>query len=576
MKNFFKSILSFFNQIRKQNSTPLIKKYNKWLLSIISVPTMLILILILVLTANSKKLQEKNLSTEIFAMANNRVSNILNILETQAYSILSDPQAGVFIFSDDVTQEALSSAYTQKLLNNSIKHDNSITAVHLYSFSNNYLLGTNIANYIENIPEKSIPWYQHYKKTGVNDFIIPTKNYSKNEICMVRSLSMNNKLYAFIIFYIDSDTLFSFKDDEDYVLISNSDNNILYSTLNDEQTTKELYNFYKKNKPKDISFFNSTVSETLSSSNLTLLMRLHNTDKPFIYVFITGTILIIILSLFLAVMLSNYLTNLFYSNVAKTISYLTNESGSVYDNSQDELEWIKNSIASLLNSNKELEYELSKSIVKLKNSQLAAMQMQANPHFLFNALNLANMHTIAMMGNDNEASKIIVLVSDLLYSSLNTRQYFVPISQEIDFAKKYIEIELIKYNYTFEVNYDIDDSILSNKTVRLTLQPLIENAFRHGIHKLPSSKKGVLTVIVKEQNKTIVFKICDNGNTSNKKLSEINEELDKDIYTIVDQNIGLKNVNSRIKILFGVQYGCKIYRDGDITVSEIIIPKQPN
>ncbi len=576
MKSFFNRIGNVFSDIKNKNSSPLLKKYNNMLLSIVSVPVILILVLMLILTVNSKKHQEKNISNELFTMANSQISNTLNTIETQAYSILSDNQVSLFIFSYNILEETFSINYTQKLLNNSIKQANSITAVHLYSFYNNYLLGTNAANYIENINPESIPWYQYYNETGNTDFIIPTKNFAKNELCMVRSITTNGKLSAFIIFYIDSEELFSFKNDEKYLLVSNVDNNILYSTESTQETTQELYDFYKSEKTKDNSFFSAIQKETLASSNISLVMKYKNTDLTYVYIFIFGAVFILALSFILTILLSNYLTDVFYSNIAKTISYLTNESGSVYDNSQDEFEWIKNSIASLLHSNEELEYELSKSIVKLKNAQLTAMQMQTNPHFLFNALNIANMHTIAMMGSDNDASKIIVLVSDLLHASLNTRQYFVPISEELDFAKKYIEIEQVKHNYNFEVIYDIEDRILLNRTVRLTLQPLIENAFRHGIHKLPSSKKGVLSVIAKEQNNNIIFKICDNGNTSSEKLSEINEELDKDIYTIVDQNIGLKNVNSRIKILFGAQYGCKIYRKDDLTVSEITIPKQHN
>ena len=566
-----KSLSNMFDYIKKAKGPTLRKKYSRWFLYIIIIPVILILILTFVLTTNSKTQQNKLMGTKLFTAADNQVSNTLNSVETQSYLMLTDTQVNLFLFSDNISNDAASSNYTQKLLRNFLKQNNSVIAGQIYSFHNNYLLGSNAANYIDNFSEKSIPWYQYYKKTGATDFIIPTSTYVQNELCMVRSLIMNNKLCAFMIFYIDTNTLFSFKDTESYMLISNTDNRILYSTDNNSD---ELFDFYASEKDMETSMFNTFIQAPLSSSNTTLVMKTRNTDKAFIYIFIAGAFFIISLSFVLAALLSRYLSNLFYSHISKTISYLTSETSSTYDSSQEEFEWIKNNIDNLLNSNKELEIELSKSIIQLKSAHLKAMQMQSNPHFLFNAMNLANMKIISDFGSDNDASKIIALVSDLLYSSLNTKQYFVSISDELNFAEKYIEIESIKYNHNFDVKFDIDKSILEYKTVRLTLQPLIENAFRHGIHKLPKSNKGILSIIAKEENGSIVFRICDNGDTDADRLAVINDELNNDIYTIVEKHIGLKNVNSRIKILFGPQYGCKIYRSGNITVSEIVIPKQ--
>ena len=206
---------------------------------------------------------------------------------------------------------------------------------------------------------------------------------------------------------------------------------------------------------------------------------------------------------------------------------------------------------------------------------MAAMHLQCNSHFLFNALNLASMHDICEIGENSTTSEIISLVSDLLRTALDTKSYFVTIGKEFEFAQKYIRIESLKYNNNFDVDYDVDTTVLSLKTVKLTMQPLIENAFKHGIHKLPKSKRGKITISIKPVNNNIVFKICDNGYADSEYLDSLTEILNNDIYTIVEKNIGLKNVNSRIKILFGAKFGCKIYRENDMTVSEIIIPKNP-
>ena len=554
-----------------------LRKYKLWLLAIIVVPVVVILSLAFVLTASSHRHQKEISATELFTMANHIVSDTLDSLETHAYSILTDTDVNLFVFSNDISKDVLQMEHTLRLLTDTLKLNDCLISAQIYSFYNDYLFGTDAANYIENFPENKKMWLKHYEKTGATDFILPLNDSTPKQLCMVRSLRKNGQVCAFAIFYIDADALFSFKKNENYALISNIDNTILHSTekafdsdIADIKSKGKLINGrYMKS-----SFFRIMVEAPTSYSNMRLIMTSDDKDKTYIYTFIVCSIITVIASILLAILLAGHITNIFYSHIAKTISYLTSESGSIYDNTQDEIQWIENNIRTLLNSNKELELELSKSIIKLKNSQLAAMQMQCNPHFLFNALNLANMQTLSLLGGDNEASRIISLVSDLLYTSLNTGQYFIRIEEEINFAKKYIMIEEIKYNHNFDIEFDVDNSVINCKTVRLTLQPLIENAFRHGIHRLPSDIRGKLSVSVKPQGDIIVFKVSDNGISDTDKISKINNELDKDIYTIVEQNIGLKNVNSRIKILFGARYGCRIYRNDNKTISEIIIPNQ--
>jgi len=570
---------NFFDNIKRPNNT-ILRKYARWLFGITAIPTIAILFLAFFFTLNSKTLQRDIVTERLFTVTNNYISSTISSIENQAYLMLTDTQVNLFIFSNDISSSAASANYTQKLLIKSIKQNNAIESCYLYSFQNNYLLGSNAANYIDNFKDDAIPWYYHYKNTGDTDFIIPMDNSSTDKLCMVRSLSMNGEVCAFVIFYIDPQMLFSPKGTEEYLLISNVDDSILYSTTsfrkqtNGEEKVEELYKFYKRGHHKKKSLFSTFIQDKLSSSNMTLVMNYLETDKSFFYIFIISFFIALFLATIFSIFFASYLTERFYTHISKTISYLTSETNSVYDNSQEEFDWIKNHIDHLLNSNKTLEQELSKSIIKLKNSHLAAMQMQSNPHFLFNALNLANMYIIAESGEENDASRIISLISDLLFASLSTKQYLISISDELSFAKKYIEIESIKYNHNFDVRFSIDENLLDHKTVRLTLQPLIENAFRHGIHKLPLSEKGVLLIVVKEENDSIIFKVCDNGHADIDKLTAINDDLAADMYPIIEQNIGLKNVNSRIKILFGEQYGCKIYRDNNNTISEIVIPKQ--
>lgn len=571
MGRHLKDAIKLLKKTMRINDMSLLNKYKCLFLAIICVPIILILTLSFLLIINSINRQREVSAAEVFTFANHVVSDNLESVEMQTYSILTDNKINGFIFSNDIVNDTSHILYSQSIINYTMKVNKVLNSVYIYSLSNDYVIGTNAVNYMENFDTKRFIWFDYYKRTGKSDFIIPVNGINGKELCMVRGLKKGKKVCALIACNINADMLFSFKGDEDYVLYSTDSNSVLFSTDNAKINTKEIGT--KSNYSK-LTWSSIVISSPIFYSKLILITEIKDMVKTFYIKIIVFSLLVIILVLLMATKFSKYITNAFYSNIAKTISYLTDDSGSEYDNSQDELEWIKKSIDYLICTNMELEQQLSKSIIQLKNSQLAAMQMQCNPHFLFNALNLANMQTISLLGGNNAASEIIVLVSDLLYSSLHTRSYYVTLEDELSFVQKYIRIEEIKYKSNFDITYDADESLMHCKTVRLTMQPLIENAFRHGILKLQGSKKGYITVSIKEENENILIKISDNGVPDDAHIESINKDLNGDIYTIIDQHIGLKNVNSRIKILFGAKYGCSIYRENGFTVSQIIIPKE--
>lgn len=583
MKKLSPILKNTLNILIGLKNSKLQRKYITLFFFIVFIPILIIFITSMAQYINLQNYQKKTTVSKTLDAAENIVSNSLSAIETYAYFILSDNDVNRFVSSGDITRLDGGVERTRNTLNNALKLNDSLSSVAIYSFKNNYVFGTRMAGYIEDIPREHIPWYDHYKKTGETNFIITASNPSSQsirEICMVRGLHLNGGIYAFVILSINTDTLFSFKGQENYMLIYNPDSSVLYSSGKGSHSQKldfygdSVTEFYNNNE-KFVSTSRTIYAKSdLSYSNMTLIMLTDNPDREMLYVYIAIIVSLIIATMLLALVLAGYLTDMFYSHIAKTISYLTSESEATYDNTQDELSWIKNSIYQIVNSNKELELELSKSIIKLKNSHLAAMQMQCNPHFLFNALNVANMHIISKLGGNNSASEIIVLVSDLLHAALDTEQYFVTIKEEISFARKYIQIEEIKHNYNFDVIYDVDSSILDCITVKLTMQPIIENAFKYGIYKLPKNIKGTLSISIKGVDDTIVFTISDNGNTDNDTLARVSESLDTDIYTIVKKNIGLKNVNSRIKILFGSKYGCRIFRNNGKTIAQMTIPRK--
>src|SRR5262249_5377631 len=116
---------------------------------------------------------------------------------------------------------------------------------------------------------------------------------------------------------------------------------------------------------------------------------------------------------------------------------------------------------------------------RLAQAQLNALKMQLHPHFLFNTL-----HSISSLVNEDPeaAEAMIARFSELLRLSLeNTGAEEVPLSQEVEFIERYLEIEQIRFEDRLHIHFDIDPQTLDARVPNLILQPLVENAIRHGI-----------------------------------------------------------------------------------------------
>ena len=150
--------------------------------------------------------------------------------------------------------------------------------------------------------------------------------------------------------------------------------------------------------------------------------------------------------------------------------------------------------------NSELETHLAK-------AKLQALQMQLNPHFLFNTL-----HTIsALMHSDVEAAdRMVARLSDLLRSALdNTDDHEVTLRQELSFLRRYLEIEQTRFQERLTVQMEISPEALDAQVPNLVLQPLVENAIRHGIE--PHSKPGLIQLKAARHNGTLEIEVQDNG-----------------------------------------------------------------
>ena len=175
----------------------------------------------------------------------------------------------------------------------------------------------------------------------------------------------------------------------------------------------------------------------------------------------------------------------------------------------------------------------------LKYSELKALQSQINPHFLFNVLNTM---TSLIRTNPEKAREVTIDLSNYLRYNLDNNLKSVELIKELNQIDTYIKIEKARFGEKLNIIYDVDESLYNFQIPSLIIQPLVENSIKHGI--LKKRDKGFVKIIVKRIDKDIEVAIEDDGVGIEQAVID---NLDKKI----EENIGLKNVHQRLKLLYG-------------------------
>ena len=192
-----------------------------------------------------------------------------------------------------------------------------------------------------------------------------------------------------------------------------------------------------------------------------------------------------------------------------------------------------------------------------KESELRNLQLQINPHFLYNTL-----ETISSIAAVSQVFIICDLCEKLgenfRYSLGKNYGEFVTVDQELSHTQNYVYIQKTRFGNKFEVFYNIDPKTENKQILRFILQPIVENAIVHGLSNI--NGKGTLEISINQVDETLVIKIEDDGiGMSPEKVEEINRYINEN--TSSDQkkqSIGIRNVNQRIKLACGNEYGILI------------------
>lgn len=294
-----------------------------------------------------------------------------------------------------------------------------------------------------------------------------------------------------------------------------------------------------------------------------ILDEVYNTNKIFLF-----NILIAFIFLILTFIIIKQTTDPL-SNLAYKMSQITRKNFENYVEikGSSEVRELSNSFNSMLDDLNKYIIDTKQMEKEKRKAEIHALQMQINPHFLYNTL--SSIKWLIWQGDIDKSTKTIDAFISLLRNTISNKNEMVTIKEEVENLKNYVFINHVRYGNNIQVNYFVDANCEDYIIPKLILQPFIENSFFHGF---VDRTEGFIHVFINENDGKLICEIIDNGigipqdgiKTILKHCSNKSEHF---------TSIGVNNVNDRIKLLYGEEYGLKITSQVNCgTTVKIVIP----
>lgn len=244
----------------------------------------------------------------------------------------------------------------------------------------------------------------------------------------------------------------------------------------------------------------------------------------------------------------------------------------------DEVMALEQSFHTMVGKIESLVENVKQEQINLRQMELKLLQVQINPHFLYNTLD-----AISWMAEDGQTDQVVEMVSALsefFRTGLSKGRDYITLKEEESHIRSYLQIQKFRYADILEYEIDIPEAIGDFMLLKLTLQPLIENALYHGIKQ--KRGKGKITVTADYDVYSIFLKVKDNGiGMKENELQALRERVERGNLATSDKGFGLANVHERIRLNYGNDYGLVIdstYGEGTcVTVclpSRTSLPKE--
>lgn len=218
-----------------------------------------------------------------------------------------------------------------------------------------------------------------------------------------------------------------------------------------------------------------------------------------------------------------------------------------------EVRVISEKLTSILLKNDALQSALDERMKDFNALQSTALQYQINPHFLFNTINMISICVAKELGARHELVTMLSRLSAVLRYSLDVKSNVVPLEKELEYTKQYLDI-LQRRHDMFTIQIDIRPEWMQYGVLRMSLQPLIENAVYHGIQP---KQNGKLNIGAAVEDSELCIWVQDNGiGMTPEQLQRLYQQINED--KLHSEHLGLSNVHRRLKLLFGERYGLEI------------------
>ncbi len=288
---------------------------------------------------------------------------------------------------------------------------------------------------------------------------------------------------------------------------------------------------------------------------------------------VAGLSVMILVIVLLVTLLSSYSMSCM---VSRPIQRLVSAMGEFEKNAENfsyrarggskEIQALSQSFDHMVRQIQDLMNRVRKEEISLRKTELKALQAQINPHFLYNTLDAIGW--LCEEERSRDAVEMVNALAKLFRISISRGHELITIEKELEHAGNYLKIQNFRYKNQFTYDFQVEEDCLEYYCNKITLQPIIENAIYHGLDRMVD--EGCIVVRVYGEGEDVVLEVEDNGvGMTKEQCRSILQKEPGDV-----SGIGIKNVNDRIKIYFGEDYGIMIESEPDVgTKVKICMPK---
>lgn len=526
-------------------------------------------ILVIVRQINTSNINNKQITmvNDYIDQTEKSITTILNDTSLLNSSIL---QSGSF--QQVIQDESMSVKDKSNEFNNLVNNLNTrtfISSIRIYSIiDNNYFIsGVGVSELRNPSPQ----FINNLKESKTNLFLpghIETDVYGVNNLVIGKKIinTLTQELLGYSFYYIDIKNL-TLGDFNHQVYIIDSNHQVIYDNknlhvgelVNDNYLVDDKNVYQRVNiNNEDLLIFNSNLFEqsTLYKDFNWRLITSYQYPEVFGSIILLNWIILIVLiivvasTIIITILISRRLSKSL-SDLNKNIVSFTNDltvpnKSSKYHN--DEIGDLERAydemimqIINLIEQNVE-EQEIKRKL------ELEALQMQINPHFLYNTLDA--IAWTAKLKKETSIEKLVLALAKFFRLSLHKGDKYISLEDEIELIYHFLEIELIRFPEKFEVTYDIQESIKKEMVLKLILQPIVENAIKHGISQLDRNGNIHIKAYESENKENIIFEIIDDG-IGFDQSDQVNDKSKL-------SGFGIHNLRERIRLEYGPNYGVEL------------------